>query len=97
MKWDRSKLEDRLRILYNVVIALLGGALRFADYNFPLSGFLGAVLDRHGKRKKRTVGNGGSKRIFGRTRNDGVHLERVSAIVSEPRVFSFVGKGQMDI
>lgn len=82
-----SRLEDRPPILYNVVIALLGGALHFANYSFPLSGFLGTVLGRYGKRKRRTVGNRGEQTDPGRARADGVPLERVSAtVVFEPCV-----------
>lgn len=58
-------MEDRLRILYNVFIALLGGALHFADYKFSFVWLLGTVLGRHGERKKTMVGNWGEQTDLG--------------------------------
>lgn len=83
-------MEDRLRILYNVVIALLGGAFHFADYRFSFVWLLGTVLGRHGKRKRTMVGNwreaNGSLDGPG---TDGVPLERVSVTLFSSLVCVF--------
>lgn len=97
MKQNRSRFEDRLRILYNIVIALL--VVHFTSLATILLclGFRGGVGPVRKTEKEDGGQRAGANGSLGRTRNFGVHLERVSAIILSTVCFHLSEHGEMDI
>lgn len=73
--------------IYNVVMALLSGALQFAKLQIFLCLIYRDGVGPARKTEKEDGGQLGEQTDLGRARTDGVPLERVSNTSLEPRFF----------